>query len=330
MTSLLGQEAQARTLLEGARGGRMHHGWILAGPRGIGKGSFARAAARRLLAEAAGAPEHEPEQGAGFDLPPDNPNARLFDAGTHPDYAELQRLEKDNGDLARNISVDQVRGLQRLLGAVPSLSGRRIVVIDSADDMERSAANALLKNLEEPPTGTLFLLVAHAPARLLPTIRSRCRMLRFAGLNDDAMRVVLRRHLPDMSTDEVDTLTRAGDGSPGRALGYAGLGLSEIEAALTAIATDGDPTNARRLALAKSLSGKAARPRYEALLERAPAYLATMARQRQGSALRDALVAWEEAKHLAAGAIILSLDPASVVFDLCSHVARLAPHRDAA
>ncbi len=326
MTSLLGQDVQARTLLEAARGGRMHHGWILAGPRGIGKASFARAAARRLLAEAAGAPA----RGESFDLPPDNPNAKLFDAGTHPDYAELQRLEKDNGDLARNISVDQVRGLQRLLGSVPSLSGRRIVLIDSADDMERGAANALLKNLEEPPSGTLFLLVAHAPARLLPTIRSRCRMLRFAPLQEDAMRIILRRALPDSTPDELDVLAKAGEGSPGRALGYAGLGLNDMEAALTAIAADGDPGNVRRLALAKSLSGKAARPRYEALLERAPAFLAAAARRRQGATLKEALVAWEEAKHLASGAIILSLDPATVVFELCSYVARLAPLRNAA
>ncbi|RVT40709.1 AAA family ATPase [Sphingobium algorifonticola] len=326
MTSLLGQDMQARTLLEAARSGRMHHGWILAGPRGIGKAGFARAMARRMLAEAAGAPTG----GDGLDLPPDNPNARLFDAGTHPDYAELQRLEKDNGDLARNISVDQVRSLQRLLGSVPSLSERRIVLIDSADDLERSAANALLKNLEEPPAGTVFLLVAHAPARLLPTIRSRCRVLRFAGLRDDAMRVVLRRHLPECSAAELDALVQAGEGSPGRALGYADLDLNSMIAALEAITADGDPGNIRRLALAKSLSGKTARPRYEAMLERAPAFLASMARQRRGAALKDALTAWEEARQLASGASVLSLDPATVVFELCTHIARLAPARQGA
>lgn len=320
MTSLLGQEAQTRTLLDAARGGRMHHGWILAGPRGVGKASFARMAARRLLAEAAGAGTSD-----ALELSPSDANARLFDAGTHPDYAELGRLEKDNGDLARNISVDQVRGLQRLLGSVPSLSDRRIILIDSADDMERSAANALLKNLEEPPAGTLFLLVAHAPARLLPTIRSRCRVLRFAPLDMGAMQVILRRHLADATPDELDTLARAGEGSPGRALGFAGLNLGEIEQALLSIIETGDPTNAQRLALAKRLSGKPARARYEAFLERAPAFLAAAARQREGAALKSALQAWEAAKQLASGAVILSLDPATVVFELCSHVATLAP-----
>ncbi|MDX3910528.1 MAG: AAA family ATPase [Sphingobium sp.] len=327
MTSLLGHDDQAFALMEAARSGRMHHGWMLAGPRGVGKASFARAAARRLLAEAAGA---EQDGGTLDWATVDHPTTRLFDAGTHPDYAELVRLEKDNGDLARNISVDQVRGLQRLLGAVPSLSARRIIVIDSADDMERGAANALLKNLEEPPAGTLFLLVTHAPARLLPTIRSRCRVLRFAPLDDSAVKTILQRHLPGVSPDELDALTRAGEGSPGRALGFAGLDLGEIEKALRAIASDGDPTNRQRLALARRLAGKAARPRYEAFLERATAFLAAAAREREGQALKSTLTAWEQAKHLASGAIILSLDPATVVFELCSHVATLADIRRAA
>lgn len=320
MTSFYGQDAQLRTMLEAAAGGRMHHGWILAGTKGIGKASFARRVALRLLAQAAG-PAPDPNS----DVPDDHRIARLFDAGTHPDYVELTRLEKDNGDLARNISVDQVRGLQRLLGNAPSLSDRRIVLIDSADDMERGAANALLKNLEEPPAGTLFLLVTHAPARLLPTIRSRCRMLRFAPLDMAAMRDILRREMPAMDAAEIDALAAFGAGSPGRALGFAGLELGEVERDLTAIAAQGDPDNIRRLAMAKRLSGKAARPRYEAFLERTPAFIAHAARTREGSALRDAITAWEQARHLASGAIILSLDPATVVFELCSHVATLAP-----
>src|SRR3546814_4734811 len=89
----------------------------------------------------------------------------------------------------------------------------------AADDLERGAANALLKNLEEPPAGTLFLLVSHAPGRLLPTIRSRCRMLRFSPLSDDEMETVLRAELPDADVHEIAALIAAGEGSPGRALG---------------------------------------------------------------------------------------------------------------
>ncbi len=314
-----------RAMLDAAAGPRMHHGWILSGPKGIGKASFARAIALRLLADAAG-----PAVESGIDVPGSHPIVHLFHAGTHPDYVALERLEKDNGDLARNISVDQVRGLQRLLGNAPSLSHRRLVLIDSADDLERSAANALLKNLEEPPAGTTFLLVSHAPGRLLPTIRSRCRQLRFQALDDAALQVALRRALPDSDSDEIEALARAGEGSPGRALSFAGLELGDIEKTLAAIAATGDPSNAARVALAKKLSGKAARARYEAFLERAPAIMASAARNRSGSALREALAGWEQARQLAGGAIILSLDPASVVFELCGYIANLATARNVA
>lgn len=319
MTSLLDHDEQARTLLSAARSGRLHHGWILAGPRGIGKASFARAMALRLLAEAAG----PALPGEGLDVPEDHPIRRLFEAEAHPDYAELFCLEKESGT-ARNITVDQIRGLQRLIQSAPSMSTRRIVVIDSADDLERGAANALLKNLEEPPADMLFLLVSHAPGRLLPTIRSRCRTMRFDSLSDDALRTVLRAQDETLSAAELEALVQAGEGSPGKALRYAGLGIADMEQSLAAIAADGDPGNRQRLILAKALASKTARPRYEAFLERAPAFIAHAARQRQGSDLGRALDHWEAARQLASGAIILSLEPGAVVFELAGHVAALA------
>lgn len=320
MTTIIGHDAQARIMLDAARGGRMHHGWILAGPQGVGKGGFARAVAMRLLADAAG----PASSGDTLGVPDDHPVRKLIEASAHPDYAELSPLEKD-GAVARNISVDQVRGLARLLQSAPSLSSRRIVVIDSADDLERGAANALLKSLEEPPADMLFLLVSHAPGRLLPTIRSRCRTLRFDPLDDAAMRVVLQRADEALSAREVDALVRSGRGSPGRALRYAGLNLAEIEEALTALAAQGDTDNRRRLALVKALAPKSAKPRYEAFLERAPAFIADRARERGGAPLGQALERWEQARHLAGGAVALSLDPGAVVFELASHVAALAP-----
>lgn len=320
MIPILGHDRQAAMLLGAARGGRLHHGWILAGPSGIGKASFARALALRLLAEAAGpAPAEE-----GLAVPPGHPIAKLIEAEAHPDFAELRCLEKETGT-ARNISVDQVRGLQRLIQSAPSLSSRRIVLIDSADDLERGAANALLKTLEEPPADMLFLLVSHAPGRLLPTIRSRCRTLRFDPLDDADMRAVLRAVGGDMTAQEVDALLAVGEGAPGRALRYAGIDIGEIDRTLAAIAADGDPGNSRRLALAKALSTKAARPRFEAFLERAPAYIAQAARSRTGDALRVALDRWEAARQLAAGALVLSLEPGAVTFELAGHVAALAP-----
>lgn len=320
MSSVLGHDAQARAMLAAAGSGRMHHGWILAGPNGVGKGRFARDLALWLLAYAAG----PGVLGDGMAVPIDHPTRRLVEAGAHPDYAELAPLEKD-GVTARNINVDQVRGLQRLIQSAPSLSSRRVVVIDAADDLERGAANALLKTLEEPPADMIFLLVSHAPGRLLPTIRSRCRLMRFEALNDMDMRESLKMADGSLSLPELDALVQIGEGSPGRALRYAGLDLQSVEQALGELANEGDPGNRRSLALAKALSPKSAKLRYEAFLERAPAFIAQQARLRSGPALGSALAEWENARQLAGGAVILSLDPSSVVFTLAGHVAALAP-----
>ncbi|MET0361853.1 MAG: DNA polymerase III subunit delta' [Sphingobium sp.] len=320
MTSPIGHEASISALLEAVRSGRPHHGWILAGARGIGKAGVARAVAMRLLAEAAG----PPPPGSSIDVPQDHPIRRLIEAGAHPDYADLSLLEKESG-LARNIGIDQIRGLQRLLQSAPSLSARRIVVIDSADDLERPAANALLKSLEEPPPGMLFLLISHVPGRLLPTIRSRCRFLRLDPLSDPQVRDVLRLAGAGLDAAEIEALVRIAGGSPGRALRYAGLSLAEMERALEAIAADGDPDNRNRVALARQLAQRAARPRYEAFLERVPSFIADAATRRSGLALGSAIDHWEAARQLAAGALVLSLDPAAVVFELGSHIAALAP-----
>src|SRR3546814_3275192 len=113
---------------------------------------------------------------------------RLVAAGNHPEILTLERLPKDKGkDLARNITIDQVRGMIRRLHLSLSLGHWRVIVVDAVDDLETDGANALLKTLEEPPARTLFLLVSHSPGRLLPTIRSRCRTLRFQPVDRDVM-----------------------------------------------------------------------------------------------------------------------------------------------
>ncbi|NNM75417.1 DNA polymerase III subunit delta' [Sphingomonas sp. ID1715] len=339
MTPLLGQEAQSAAFLNTMRGERLHHAWLLVGPKGVGKASFAKAAALRLLAEAA-----DPNvDGEGLDVDPEHRIAKLFAARSHPDYRLVERevwkkpdevlpLDERKGDeaLGRNIKVIQIRWLDRILSVAPSLSNRRAIVIDAADDMERGAANALLKSLEEPPAGTVFFLVSHMPGRLLPTIRSRCRTLRFLPLDDENMRAVLQSHLPEASGAELDALINAGEGAPGQALRFAGLDIGALDTALDQLARTGDPSNATRVSLAKTLSLKAAQPRYEAFLERAPAFIAAQAKARQGPALEQALVNWSKARDLASGAIGLSLDPQATVFQLGSYVAALAQGGSAA
>ena len=320
MNRIIGHEKARRDILDAALAGRLHHAWILSGPRGIGKAGLAREIALVLLAG-----EEEKGSVAG-----DHPAAHLFHAGTHPDYAELARLEKDSGDLARNIGVDQIRGLARLIATAPSVSNRRVVLIDAADDMERSAANALLKSLEEPPRDMVFLLISHAPSRLLPTIRSRCRMLRLSPLGQADMASALRLAAPEMDETERDDLIRIGEGAPGRALALSGLGVATMLDALARIAATGDPGNAERIALAKALSPRPARARYEAFLDQVPGFIAARAREKRGDALAGAITAWEQARDLAAQAVPLSLDPAATVFELCSHVASLTAQAPAA
>jgi DNA polymerase-3 subunit delta' len=325
VTPLFGHDAAVAAFLESLGSGRLHHAWLVSGPEGVGKGLFALKAATRLLAEGAGPAVAAP----GLDVPDEHAVARLVEAGSHPDLMRLERLEKDNGELARSISVDQVRGLHRLFATTASMSPWRAVIVDAADDLERSAANALLKNLEEPPPKSLFLLVSHAPERLLPTIRSRCRQLRLSRLDADAMTSALRAALPDADGSEIAALAEAGQGSPGRAIAWRGLDVGGLDRAMRELAATGDPRNAQRSALASALCLKSAQPRYEAFLARAPSFIAAAARERTGGGLAEALRLWERASELASGAVRLSLEPQSVVFELAGLIAALAPRREA-
>lgn len=306
---LFGHEAQIDALEEAEQGGRLHHAWLLAGPQGVGKASFAHMMAERLLSRAAGRDVSD-----------------LIAAGSHPDLRVLEReLDEKKGERARSITIDQVRGLHRLFATTGSYSQRRIVIIDAIDDLERSGANALLKSLEEPPADSLFLLVSHAPGRLLPTIRSRCRILRFAPLDDAMMRRVLESQLDDAGPDEIDALVRVGEGSPGRALAFAGLDISTLDAAIERLIRQGDPGNGLRSELSRQLSARNAQARYEAFLERVPTSIAAHARTLSGRRLAEALGRWESARDLAARATAQSLDQQATVFALAGMLAALAP-----
>lgn len=299
----------------------LHHAWLLAGPRGVGKAHFARSAATRVLAEAAG----PPVELGGLDTPEDHPIARLVAAGSHPDLRALERLEHPKtGNLARSITVDQVRSLGDLIGSTPFLSSWRSVVIDSADDLEPGGANALLKMLEEPPANTIFFLVAHAPGRLLPTIRSRCRRLDFQLLSDDAMTSVLAEQLPEQSEADRKRIVPLAGGLVGRALAFAALDLARLEQTAVQILRRGDPTNGDRSALATELGKKAAADRYAAFLELVPSLVAREARQLAGPQRQRALDAYGKARELSAIAPRLSLDPAATVFQLGGILAAVA------
>lgn len=317
---IIGHDKAVEAFTSGWATRRLHHAWLLAGPKGVGKACFARAAATRVLAEAAGPAVELP----GLETPTDHPIAKLLAAGSHPDFRWLERLERPTGGLARNISVDQIRSLGDLLAVTPSMSAWRAIVIDAADDLEASAANALLKMLEEPPANTLFFLVSHAPGRLLPTIRSRCRRLDFGRLNDDAMTSLLSRSNPDMKSSEVARLIEFANGSIGRALDIAALDLAQLESEALAILRQGDRDNSRRSKLASALGTKAAADRYAAFLELVPGLIAQEAVSLGGERRAKALDAYARARETVALAPRLSLDPAATIFQIGTILASVA------
>lgn len=335
MTPLFGHDAAIAAFRDSLDAGRLHHAWLISGPRGVGKALFARKAALRVLAQAQG-----PLDASNLEVPDDHPAAKLFAAGSHPDFRLLERevWDKDSSKQriipkhersgseapARSIRVVQIRWLTASLSVTTSFGPRRVIVVDVADDLEVSAANALLKSLEEPPKSTIFLLVSHAPERLLPTIRSRCRMLRLGPLDRGAIEAALRAAMPDADAVEIEGLAALGEGSPGRALAYRGLDVAALDSAMRKLAATGDPNNRLRSELAQALALKAAQPRYEAFLARAPSFIAREARSRRGPARAAALGLWEQASAIAADAVRQSPDQAATVFEISGLVAGLA------
>ena len=164
---------------------RLHHGWLLTGPQGVGKATLAWRIARFLLAT----PPAEdglfgsPPPPQTLDIDPEHPVSHRIQALAEPGLAPITRSYDDKGKLRSQIVVDDIRKLNRFFGLSATDGGRRVVIVDAADDMNVSAANALLKMLEEPPARTTILLISHQPSRLLPTIRSRCRTLRLGPLS---------------------------------------------------------------------------------------------------------------------------------------------------
>ena len=318
---IVGQDRAVEQFASAWASRKLHHAWLLAGPKGVGKASFAHAAARRVLSQAAGPQFDAP----GIETPDDHPMVKLVEAGSHPDMRWLQRLENEKtGNLARNISVDQVRELGDFMGMTAAMSPWRVAVIDTVDELEPSGANALLKILEEPPANTLFFLVSHSPGRLLPTIRSRCRRLEFQPLGDDAMASILETEAPDVSASERQKIIAMSFGSAARALAFAELGLAKLEEAALAILRQGDPTNARRSDLAVELGKKAAAERYAAFLDLTPSLIAREAKRLEGGSRERALDAYAKARELAAIAPRLSLDPAATVFQIGGILAQVA------
>ena len=317
--TLLGHDEAWREWRAAIGQGRMHHGWILAGRKGMGKATFAAAAARELLA-------------AG--------GSSWTDPRNHPDIVDLQPLPDSEDEdrkraegkpfkVKRNISVDQVRALQKRLNTRPTLGERRAVIVDAADDLEKGAANALLKSLEEPPTGTMFLLVAHRIGRLQATIRSRCRVLRFPELSDVEVGRVLDAE-PGLPSDARAAALAVAGGSPGAALDFAGRKLTDAYGTMVRIMQTGDPDFALRGALLGEIGARPDREQQLAAIEAARMIVANATPDADRARAARMIEAHAMLARLLAQAPTANFDASTLMLQIGGLLASVAADREAA
>ena len=278
---LFGQEAAEAAFLEAFNAGRMHHAWLMTGPEGFGKATLAWRIARFLLAAPAddGGLFGAPPPPATLDVDPSAPLHRRITALAEPRLYLLRRGPNDKRtDLMSVISVDEVRRMKSFFTLSAADGGRRVAIIDAADDLNPAAANALLKVLEEPPKDAVFLIVAHQPARLLPTIRSRCRALRLAPLSPPDMARAMAQ--AEVETDDPAALAALAGGSVGAAIRLAQHdGLDLYRGLLSLVATLPRLDRPRMLALAEAAGKRGAEATFDLTVTLLDLFLARLARQ---------------------------------------------------
>lgn len=308
---LIGHEPAEQAFLDALEGGRLHHAWLIVGPRGVGKATLAYRMARRALGAAG-----DPGRGI-LGAAPDDPVCRRIEAGAHGDLLVLSRpWDEKAGRRRGEITVDEARKAINFFHVTSAAGGRRVCLVDAADELNVNAANAILKTLEEPPPGGLMLLVAHAPGRLPPTIRSRCRLLRLRAPGEAAAAKVAR----DQLGCDAETAARAAalaEGRPGEAVAIAAAGgaavIAEVDALWSSL-PDFDRLRAHKLADKLALKdAQAARAlffRFAAARARAAARAAD-----DGAAVEAWAELWESIGALERDLDAIHLDAKAVVLE---------------
>ena len=326
---LFGQEKAEAEFLDAYRAGRLPHAWILGGPQGIGKATLAWRMARFLAAHPdPAAPEVQQAKNLAVDQ--NHPAARKISALSFGDLALLRRAWNDKTKKhATRIGVDDVRRALHIFEQAAGEGGWRMVLIDSADDFNASSANALLKMIEEPPPRCLFLIVAHQPGRILPTIRSRCRRLMMPALETAQVTAAVRNALA-AAQEKVDeaALSRAcakAEGSPREALRLLSRADAELDAPVERILAKMPEVDWRGVhRLADRVVGRDNETEFEAFLHAAFTWLAAGLRRHEGRgprALAPYALAWEVLERDARDLQILNLDKRAFVLIAFSQLA---------
>jgi DNA polymerase-3 subunit delta' len=306
---IAGQDDAVARASRAIRAGRPPQGWLLAGEPGIGKATLAYRITRYLLLHGAtaGGPTN-------LFVGPEQIVSRQIEAQAHPGLLVLRRSRDDKGRLRSVITINEIRKLGEFFGLRSASGGWRVALIDSADDMNPAAANALLKNLEEPPPRSVLILISHAPGRLLPTIRSRVQRLDLKPLNETVLDALLSRLAPELSSEERTALARFSEGSLGLALRLAGEeGAQLAQDAESLLSTDPAPD---WIALTKMAERVARRSdsleQYGEFLSQALARrILAMARERQSS--DRAVESWEQVNAMFGRAVAVNLEPRQTV-----------------
>jgi DNA polymerase-3 subunit delta' len=322
-----GGEAVEGAFVDALERGRLHHAWLLVGREGMGKATFAYRAARRLLGAAA-----EPALGLLGSRRGD-PVCRQIMARAHPDLIVLQR-DAEDGKARKAIPVDEARGLPEFFAKTPAAAPYRVAIVDAADDLNDSSANAVLKTLEEPPERGVVFLVSHAPGSLLPTLRSRCRRLTFQPPPEETAVAWVANKAETGEADARRLLAMAG-GAPGRAWRLAASGALDVDrAARDLLATLPRTDDVAMTTLAEGFRGAAGAARFDLLMNRLADRVGDMASARalagegggagQGGSLDAWAEAWELLVDLPRAAEAVNLDRADVFFTALSRLRAVA------
>jgi len=294
---LLGHERAEAKVVGAWSSKRFPHAWLITGPRGIGKATFAYRMARWVLVGGNSDQNGSAESLFGDEVPtatlyvsPENGTFRRIAANGHADFRAVAKPDDKT-----QIPVEKVRSAVQFVHQTAAEGGWKAIVIDCADDLNPSGANAILKVLEEPPPRTVFLLVSHAPGGLLPTIRSRCRTLSLKPLGREAMADLLPRHTDQVSAADFETLYRLSEGSIGRALDYAEAGGIDLyRAAMTLLSDPARPDPKQLYGLADMLSPKTAEAAYRAFTHLMDWWMKRAIRAQASGTRPDAIVPEEE------------------------------------